>query len=75
MVVFLARWRGIRSTSSKEPYSFGCLVTAAILSKSKDVLAEFRKHDMALDLPQSNLRGWTDDFSDVLGPFLRKMKW
>jgi hypothetical protein len=48
--------------------------TVAILSKSADVIDGFRHTPDAYELEPSDLRGWTDDFSDILGPLLAKMR-
>jgi SAM-dependent methyltransferase len=49
--------------------------TVGVLSRSKEVADEFRKHPMALDLPATKLRGWTDDYSDILRPFSARLRW
>ena len=48
--------------------------TVAILSRSADVIDGFRHTPDAYELEPSDLRGWTDDFSDILGPLLAKMR-
>src|SRR5690606_30297446 len=48
--------------------------TVAILSKSENVIDGFRHTPDAYELEPSDLRGWTDDFSDSLGPLLAKMR-
>ncbi len=48
--------------------------TVGIFSRSDEVLAPFRALDMAEDLPLTAMRGWTDDFSDILAPFFAKMR-
>lgn len=48
--------------------------TVAIFSKSADVIDGFRSMPEAYELESNGLRAWTDDFSDILGPLLSKMK-
>ncbi len=48
--------------------------TVAIFSKSAAVIDGFRGRPEAVEFEVSSLRAWTDDYSDVLGPFLSKMK-
>lgn len=48
--------------------------TVAIFSKSAGVIDGFRGMDEAYELESTGLRGWTDDFSDILGPLLSKMR-
>ena len=48
--------------------------TVGVFSRSEATLEPFHKLEMARDLAEPKLRGWTDDYSDILGPFLSKMK-
>ena len=48
--------------------------TAAVLSFSKATLAPFRKMEIAKELEETSMRGWTDDFSDVLAPFMSRWR-
>ena len=48
--------------------------TVAIFSKDATVIDGFRKRPEAVEFEQTSLRAWTDDYSDVLGPFLSKMR-
>jgi len=48
--------------------------TVALFAKSEAALDPFRELEEVSDFDVSNLRPWTDDYSDILGPFLRKMK-
>lgn len=48
--------------------------TVAIFSKNAHVIDSFRDLDEAYELEPTGLRAWTDDFSDILGPLLSKMK-
>jgi len=47
--------------------------TVAVLSKDASVIEKFSELEQASELDAGDLRGWTDDYSDVLGPFLSKM--
>ena len=48
--------------------------TIAVFAKNPAMLEPFRELSDARELDARGLRAWTDDFSDVLGPFLSKMK-
>ena len=48
--------------------------TVGVFSKRKEALEPFRKLEQAIEFAPVNMRGWTDDYSDVLGPFLSKLK-
>jgi hypothetical protein len=48
--------------------------TVALFAKSEEALAPLRTLDGVAELDNHNLRAWTDDYSDILGPFLSKMK-
>jgi predicted membrane-bound spermidine synthase len=48
--------------------------TAAVLSRDKAVLEPFRKLEMAKELEATTMRGWTDDFSDILAPFMSRWR-
>ena len=48
--------------------------TAAVLSRSKEALAAIRAHDLSAEFEPTTLRGWTDDYSDILGPFLSQLR-
>jgi SAM-dependent methyltransferase len=48
--------------------------TVGVFSRSKEALAPFRKLETAMELPSTTMRGWTDDYSDILAPFLSKLK-
>lgn len=48
--------------------------TIAVFAKDSAQLDPFRLMDHAADLPASSLSAWTDDASDILGPFLSKIK-
>ncbi|MGE0699019.1 MAG: fused MFS/spermidine synthase, partial [Hyphomicrobiaceae bacterium] len=47
--------------------------TVAVFAKSAEALAPFQGQKGVKDLEAKGLRAWTDDYSDVLGPFLSKM--
>ena len=48
--------------------------TIAVFSKNPDALTPFRTLSDVRELDAKGIRAWTDDFSDILGPFLSKMK-
>jgi hypothetical protein len=48
--------------------------TVALFAKSAEALDPLRTLDGATELVDGNLRAWTDDYSDILGPFLSKMR-
>jgi hypothetical protein len=48
--------------------------TVALFAKTAAALEPFRDLEEVSDFDVSNLRPWTDDYSDILGPFLSKMK-
>jgi hypothetical protein len=50
------------------------LSTVALFSKSSQALDEFRALAGSHELDAKTLKPWTDDTSDILGPFLSKMK-
>ena len=48
--------------------------TVALFAKTAAALEPFRELEEVSDFDVSDLRPWTDDYSDILGPFLSKMK-
>lgn len=48
--------------------------TVSVLSRDKAVLEPFRKLEMAQDLETTSMRGWTDDYSDILAPFMSRWR-
>lgn len=48
--------------------------TVAVFAKSEEALAPFRDLKGVRDFDAKGLRAWTDDYSDILGPFLSKMR-
>jgi len=48
--------------------------TVALFAKTAAALEPFRDLDEISEFEVSALRPWTDDYSDILGPFLSKMK-
>jgi hypothetical protein len=48
--------------------------TIAVFAKSREALAPFEKLDGVLPLDAKGLRAWTDDYSDIVGPFISKMQ-
>jgi SAM-dependent methyltransferase len=49
--------------------------TVALFAKSKEALEPFRGLEMATALPDKGFRAWTDDYSDILKPFLSRRGW
>jgi hypothetical protein len=51
--------------------------TVALFAKSEEALEPFRKLETVSELDSSGLKPWTDDYSDILGPFMTKRgyKW
>ncbi len=49
--------------------------TVALFAKSKAALDPFRGLDGAAPLPDKGFRAWTDDYSDILKPFLSRRGW
>jgi hypothetical protein len=48
--------------------------TVALFAKSPEALERFRATGTATELDANGQRGWTDDYSDILGPFLSKYR-
>jgi hypothetical protein len=48
--------------------------TVVLFAKGKDALAPYRELKGVMDLARGTMRPWTDDYSDILGPFLAKAK-
>jgi hypothetical protein len=48
--------------------------TVAVFSKSATTIEHFRTMPEAVEFKPNRIEGWTDDFSDIIGPFLSKMK-
>ena len=48
--------------------------TVALFARSKDILDKYRGTGTPIDLDANGLRAWTDDYSDVLGPFVSKYR-
>jgi hypothetical protein len=48
--------------------------TVALFSRNADALDRFKTIGPASDLDSGGLRGWTDDYSDILGPFTSKYR-
>jgi hypothetical protein len=48
--------------------------TVALFANSAEALDPFRTLDGVSELDDGDLKAWTDDYSDILGPFLSKMK-
>lgn len=48
--------------------------TVVVFAHSEEVLAPFRQLETIYELDPRGLRAWTDDFSDIIGPFRSKLK-
>jgi hypothetical protein len=48
--------------------------TVALFAKTSEALEPLRSLAGITELEDGGLRGWTDDYSDIFGPFLRKLK-
>ncbi|MGE0768931.1 MAG: fused MFS/spermidine synthase, partial [Hyphomicrobiaceae bacterium] len=48
--------------------------TVAVFAKSAEALAPFGQMKGATALDAKGLRAWTDDYSDIVGPFFSKMQ-
>jgi len=48
--------------------------TVAVFAKSQEALEPLRSLKEISDFDESALRPWTDDYSDILGPFLSKIR-
>jgi hypothetical protein len=46
--------------------------TVALVAKSREALAPFRGIHKVFELEDGGLRPWTDDYSDILGPFMNR---
>lgn len=47
--------------------------TVAVFARSEEALAPLRSLEGVSEFHETDLRPWTDDYSDILGPFLSKM--
>ena len=45
-----------------------------IFAKSEEALAPYRSFGGVEEIDDGGLRPWTDDYSDLLGPFLNRMR-
>ena len=48
--------------------------TVVMFTKSEEALEPFRNIDGVVELDDGGLRAWTDDYSDILGPFLSQLR-
>jgi spermidine synthase len=48
--------------------------TVVVVSKNAEVLEPFRKLETIIELDPRGLKPWTDDFSDIIGPFRSKLR-
>ncbi len=66
--------RGILVSDNSADGSYGqTSSTIAVFAKSAEALAPFESLKGAAPLDAKTLRPWTDDYSDIIGPFLSKM--
>src|SRR5581483_1601244 len=47
--------------------------TVAVFARSEEALAPLRSLEGVSEFHETDVRPWTDDYSDILGPFLSKM--
>jgi hypothetical protein len=47
--------------------------TVGVFSKSADVIKQYSALPTAVQLTPGRMRGWTDDYSDILAPFLSRL--
>ncbi|MGE0629440.1 MAG: fused MFS/spermidine synthase [Hyphomicrobiaceae bacterium] len=47
--------------------------TVGLFAKNSKLLPPLRALAMAKELPDTSMRGWTDDYSDILSPFLSRL--
>ena len=45
-----------------------------MLALDKAVLEPFRKLEMAQEFGATTMRGWTDDYSDIMAPFMSRWR-
>ena len=48
--------------------------TVALFAKTSEALEPFRTFEGVAEFDDAKLKPWTDDYSDILGPFLSKMR-
>ena len=48
--------------------------TVALFARSSDILDKYRATGTPIELDANGLRAWTDDYSDILGPFVSKYR-
>jgi hypothetical protein len=48
--------------------------TVVIFAKSEEALAPYRTIDGVVDMDDGGLKAWTDDYSDILGPFMNRFR-
>jgi hypothetical protein len=48
--------------------------TVVVIAKSEAVLTPFRSLKTVYELDSNSLKPWTDDFSDIIGPFRSKLR-
>ncbi len=49
--------------------------TVALFAKSKEALEPMRAFEGISEFDDGGLKPWTDDYSDILGPFLNRLGW
>jgi hypothetical protein len=47
---------------------------AAVFARASEALEPLRSLADTTELDDGGLRGWTDDYSDIIGPFLSHLK-
>ena len=76
------------ATSKLVPQAYGLIVsddtsdggygstssTIAVFTRTPEALAPFRELGDVRELDPRGVRAWTDDFSDIIGPFLSKLR-
>ncbi len=68
--------KGVLITDDEADGSYASTTsTVVVVSKSDETLATFREMDGARDLVDPDRqRAWTDDYSDIIGPFTSKLR-
>ncbi len=67
--------KGLSVSDDESDGSYGSTnSTIAVFSRDQDMLDSFRSQKGARDLDAKTLRAWTDDYSDILGPFISKIR-
>jgi hypothetical protein len=48
--------------------------TVAVFAREAETIAQFKELDTSVAFEPGKVKAWTDDSSDILGPFLSKLK-